>query len=275
MHTIIGLGSAACNIAEKFENNTKYKVKLIDANIDGNNCFSLKEQNTPEEYEKTVPDLINFFSDVTDNIIFITTGSGKISGASLKILKYLKDKNINILYIRPDTDLLSSQGKLQDKLTFKVLQEYARSGLFKKIYLVSNLSLENILGDVSIIEYNDRLNNLIYETLNSIILLEEQKPIIDNSTQPKDVSRIITFSIYDLENDTEKNFYNFEYIDDKCYYFIFNENELKSNEKLFRIIKNKMREKTSENTKISYKIFNTKYEQNYCFVVNYTKIIQD
>ena len=34
MYTIIGLGSAGCNVAELFENGN-YKVKLIDVDIEG------------------------------------------------------------------------------------------------------------------------------------------------------------------------------------------------------------------------------------------------
>ncbi len=275
MHTIIGLGSAGCNIAEIFEKNSNYKVKLIDVGIEGENCFALKQYKTPEEYEKNIPELDSFFSDVTKKIILIVAGSGKVSGAILSILKQLKNKELNVLYIRPDIELLNSTGRMQDRLTFKVLQEYARSGIFKKIYLTSNQILENVLGDVSILDYNEKLNTLIYNSFNAVLAFDTQECIMDNSTPPKEISRVITFGIYDLESDVEKSFYNFDFVDDKCYHFVINENEIKNNNKLLRIIKNKMKEKASENTKISYKIYSTTLEQNYCYIVYYSRKIQD
>lgn len=274
MYTIIGLGSAGCNIAELFETGG-YKVKLIDVDIEGDNCFSFPVQNSVEEYEKHTPDLSAFFSDVTDKIILILAGSGKISGSTLKVLKQLKNKELNILYIRPDIELLSSYGKLQDRLTFNVLQEYARSGVFKSIMLISNTELETILGDVPILEYNSSLNKIIYNILESYIASQSKDAVIDNANPPKEISRIVTFGVYDIENNIEKIVYQFNNIDDKCYHFFINENELKTNNKLFRVIKERMREKIIDNTKISYKIYSTNYDKNYCYFVAYSKKIQE
>ncbi len=70
--TVIGLGEAGCNLAEKFEGNERYKVKLIDVDIEGDNCFSLQKQNTPEQYEKTFPDISNFLSDVDEYVFDVS-----------------------------------------------------------------------------------------------------------------------------------------------------------------------------------------------------------
>ena len=274
MYTIIGLGHAGCNIAEMFETDPEYKVKLIDTDIEGENCFSLEVQKTPEEYEKNVPDLSNFFQDTTEKIVMIIGGSGKISGASLQILKQLKEKEISILYIRPDIELLSSAAKLQERVTFNVLQEYARSGIFKNIFIVNNSIIENIVGDISIMEYYETLNKVIYNSFGGFLKFAAQIPIIDNSVQPKEISRIATLGVYDLETNNEKLFYPFELIDDKCYFFAIKENDLKTNGKLFKIIKDRMKEKTLDSVKISYRIHSTAHEQNYCYVVAYSRKIQ-
>ena len=274
MYTIIGLGSAGCNVAELFENGN-YKVKLIDVDIEGENCFSLKPQKSPEDYEKNAPDLSSFFSDITDKVLLVVGGSGKISGASLQILKQIKHSELNLIYIRPDTQLLGNTARMQDRLTFNVFQEYARSGIFKSIILISNSVIENLVGDVSIIDYNNTLNKVIYNAVDNYLGMSEKEAIIDNSTHPKDVSRIITVGVYDIEKNIEQLFYPFDFIDDKCYYFAINENELKSNGKLFKLIKDRMREKVVDKTKISYRIHSTKHEQNYCFVVAYSKKIQE
>jgi hypothetical protein len=275
MYTIIGLGSAGCNIAELFENNPDYKVKLIDASIEGENCFDIKKQNSPEEYEKNIPDLTNFFEDTTQKIVLIVGGSGKISGAALQVLKQLKTKELNVLYIRPDTELLGSIAKMQDRVTFNVLQEYARSAVFKNIFIVNNPSVESIIGDVSIMDYNKEINKIIYNSFNAYIKLSVEEPVIDNYIIPREVCRIITFGIYDLENNIEKLLYPLNFIDDKCYYFVINENELKTNGKLFKLIKERMKEKVLDKTRISYRIHSTTYEQSYCYVVAYSSKIQE
>lgn len=275
MYTIIALGNVGCDLAELFETNPEYKVKLLDTDIEGDNCFSLTKQQTSEDYEKNVPDLSVFFSDVSERIIFIVDGSAKIAGASLQILKQLSHKEIHILYLRADTQLLNNTGRLQDRVAFNVLQEYARSGIFKTTTLISIPEIENILGDMPIVEYSRNINRVIYNSVTAIKKFESEEAIIDNSSQPNEISRIVTYGVYSLENDNEKLFYPLDFVDDKCYYFGINENDLKTNSKLFRLIKERMRDKVLDNTKISYRIHHTGYEQSFCYVVAWSRKVQE
>jgi len=275
MYTVIGLGNVGCDIAELFENNLEYKVKLIDVDIEGENCFSLLQQKTSEAYEKTTPDLSSFFNDITDKALLIVDGSATIAGCTLQILKQLSDKEINILYIRNDVEMLGSVAKLQDRVAFSVLQEYARSGIFKNIFLISIPAIENVLGDMPIVDYNKNVYKVIYNAFIGITKFQNEDAVIDNSSPPKEISRITTFGVYDLENDIEKLFYQLDFIDDKCYYFGINENDLKTNNKLFRAIKERMREKVLDKTKISYRIHHTGYEQSFCYVAAWSRKVQE
>jgi len=272
MQTVICLGPKACDVGELFEKNNADKVKLIDKDIEGQNCFSLPKQRTPEDYEKNCPDLSHFLSDCTEDILFITSGDCDVLSASLSILKNIKEKCISIMYLKP---VKSFNVNLVDKLAFNVFQEYTRSGLFKKIYLIDGSQLEDFLGEIPISDWYENYLLLIYNTYISINSLNNKEPVINNYYSPKDVSRICTFGFYDLENDNEKMLFKFNNTDDKCYNFIINENALKTDSKLFKLIKENMKNKAVDNTKISYTIHSTNNEKNYCYVVAHTKFIQD
>jgi hypothetical protein len=171
--------------------------------------------------------------------------------------------------------LLGSIGKLQENLTFNVFQEYARSGIFKNIFLVNNEDVAQIIGDVPILEFYNKINLVIHNSLINYLKSELQNPLIDNSTPPKEISRIVTFGVYDLENDVERLFFPLDFIDDKCYNFAIKEDDLKSNGRLFKLIKDRMKQKLVGNTKVSYKIFSTNFEQNYCYVIAYSRKVQE
>ena len=131
METIIGLGKAGCNIAEKFSQFPQYKIYKIDSeHRDGHKFKKIESREDHEEYEVNCPPLDDFFCDIEGPCLFVVAGGGKISGLSLRVLEHLKQKDLYILYIKPDMSLLSEEQRLNEKVVFGVLQEYARSAVF-------------------------------------------------------------------------------------------------------------------------------------------------
>ena len=163
---IVGLGKAGCAIADRFSEYPQYEIYKIDVGLEGKRCYDVKERSSPEEYEANTPSFKRFFGKIGGETLFIIGGSGSVSAMSLRIVEQIKGTcEISILYIKPDTFLLSEPKKLHEKVTYNVLQEYARSAAVKRIYLVSNPELENILGDVPIVGYYEKLNDLIVSTM--------------------------------------------------------------------------------------------------------------
>ena len=73
MDTIIGLGAAGCNIAEKFAEYSQYKVLKVDSErrpFDWlNKGFKLiPEQKSPEEYEENCPFLDDLIEEIDGEI---------------------------------------------------------------------------------------------------------------------------------------------------------------------------------------------------------------
>ena len=146
---IIGLGRAGCNLAAAFGKFPQYDTYGIDAHKEAD--VTIKERETHEEYEKHFPSLKRKFKFTNEEIIFIIGGSGRISGATLRLLEPFREGNkIFVLYVQPDLALLSETQKKQEKIVKNILQEYARSGMIECVYLVDNLMVEKGIGDVPI-----------------------------------------------------------------------------------------------------------------------------
>ncbi|MBC8226666.1 MAG: hypothetical protein H8E74_05945, partial [Gammaproteobacteria bacterium] len=149
---IIGLGTAGCKIANCFGEYPQYNIYKIDTDIEGPRCYSLPQCATAEEYERVrLPKIKAFLKDLSGETLIVIGGSGKSSCASLRVLENIKKLPISVLYIKPDMSLLTGDALLRERVVFGVLQEYARSGVFEKIYLVSNEKLDNIIDGAPII----------------------------------------------------------------------------------------------------------------------------
>lgn len=274
MKTIICLGDKACDVGERFENNDRYNVKLIDIDIEGDNCYSIDKQKTPEEYEEHTPVLKQFFKDVTQDVLFIINGDSQVISCSLKILEQIKNKQITIIYLQPELEFLSNITNLQNKLAFKVLQEYTRSGLFKEMIIFDEKNIESILGDVPIMNINDVYNDLIFKSIDAFNAIENSQPITGVASIINAISRISTIGFYDIETDNENLFFNLNNPDNKSYNFFINEEKLKTDSGLYKNIKQKIKNKTRDSIKLSYAVYGTKNEKNFCYVKAYSKFIQ-
>jgi hypothetical protein len=270
MDTIIGLGKAGCAIADKFAEYPQYKTFKIDSEgLDPKrkNCHLLKKQDSPEKYEKATRTMKTFFSKTTDDILFVLSGSGIISGASLQILKNLKDKNVNILYIKPDLEFLGHTNIMQERVVRNVLQEYTRSGLFNRIFLVDNKKVEEVIGEVPIIGYYDKLNDLIVSTFHMVNVYNHQEAIHATPFDTAGTTRISTLGILNVDEGKEKLFFSLDNIREKCYYYAINSKVLETDGKLLRTLTDNINKNIGKDVRAGFQVYSTSYEQNYGYLV--------
>ena len=277
MKTIIGLGKAGCNIAESFSQYPQYKIYKIDKDLEeSKNCFSFPKCKTLEEYESKCPSFKKFFRYVKGEVLFITS-CGKISAATLRILEQLRHKcKISILYVRPDRTLLSDLKLKNDNLIFGVLQEYARSSLFERIYLVDNVRLSEIVGDVPLREVYSRINQLISSTMHMINVFKNSDSELETFDEIVDTARISTFSLLSYETGEEKMFFDLDIPRDKCYYYGVPEEMLKTDGTLMKNISQQLKIlKQYDKIKVSYGVYSTNYDVPYIYGLLSSSVVQN
>ena len=84
--------------------------------------------------------------------------------------------------------------------------------------------------------------------------------------------------IVDIESDEEKAeekwFYDLTNVRDVVYYYGINEKDLKNDGTLFRKINYFVKSKIDNNLNVSYGVFETSYEQKYCYCIKYSSMVQ-
>ncbi len=276
MISIIGIGSAASAIAENFKTQkNNYKVyKLGRGQKNGKYTRKLKAFDKPEEYEKNIPDLAKFFEEVSDDVQVFIVGSSYSSNYALGILEQLKDKNIEVFYIKPDTDLLTGIPKLLENLMFGVLQEYARSGLFKSLTILSNLEIEKSIPGLSIKNYYEKLNHTIFSCVHYLNFFNHTEPEIGQMARPAEINRIRTIGILDIKTLSEKWLFNLDIPRETCYYICINQERLEKESGLHRQIVELLKEKPrNAYRKVSYGIWET-HLHDFGFCVTHTNATQ-
>lgn len=271
---IIGLGRAGCQVADTFNKWSQYNTLCIDVeNKEYNNFMKIERQNTHEDYEK------NFVSLELDLPAEPTTlfvcGAGAISGLSLRILESIQDKHPKIFYIKPDVSTLSSLSKTRHKVTFGVLQQYARSNLLENMYVADNKSVESMLENISIVDYWKDINNVISGTYHMINFFENTEPLLSSHASIGKTSKIATFTVVNYDTFKERAFYNLVKPRFKKYFFGINENTLQEEKDLLGRIRNFIKDTEDENIHSSFSIYSTEYEHNYVYSVHYASLIQE
>jgi hypothetical protein len=273
---VIGLGNGGVRIAEEFSTYPQYEVYKIGLDLEeAPRTKNLNKCSSPEEYEEKCPDLSDFFKDIKEEVLFVMVGSSEITGAALAILEQLRHCKINVLYVRPDISLLSQKRFLQERVTFNVFQEYTRSGLFNKLYIIDNLAMEQIIGDIPIALYHKKLNLLICSTLHMINVCKNDEPILLTDPEESAITRIGTIGISDPSTGKENLFYNLINTTNKYYYFSISKSVLEKDGKLLVKIKNQVKEKLSDDIKGGFGVYENEWKDNFVYVEASTHILQN
>jgi len=261
---IVGLGTAACNIVDTFSKYPQYNLYKIDTEERDGNFFRISGSNTPEETEEIVPDMTDFFSNLGDEVMFFVVGSGLISAASLAVLQQIKDKKITLFYVQPKVNNLTGTRKKLEKVAFGVLQQYARSGLIDEIVLISNQKIANMIGNLPVIGYFTKINEMISSTIHFINVFERSKHVYGILEEKENVCRISTVGLLDPTNSEESVFYDLDLVREKEYFYALNNARLLSESSLVAEIENSMEQKKENSlTKISYRLYSTEYETEF------------
>jgi hypothetical protein len=275
MISVVGIGSFCSNLVNKFSQYPQYKVYNIDTESGEGDVFVLPQYKNAEEYEKNYPSELNsFIKDKNKEISVFLDGSTSISGIILKFLENYKNRKINIYYIRSDLELVGSIEKIQDKISFSILQEYTRSGLFSKFVILDKTTLEIFLEDISILEFDESFTELVCSTIHYINVYNNIKPILSNSIELSEISRIETYGLSNIGDPEIKWFSKIENIEEIIYYFAINSNTLQKEKKLLQTIKNQIKEKQKNNIKAIFHIIETNYQENFVYCVARTKFVQ-
>ena len=279
MKQILGIGTAGSNIVTQLASYKVYQpyTMCTETKKTTKYKFKLPELEGPEAYEEMdTTKLEKWFSTIEEQCTVFLCGGSNSSGLTLRALEILHKKGVklDIVYFMPEIEVLSEEKTLQERACRGILQNYARSGLFEKICLVSNLALEELAGSTNVFEYYNQINHVFTSTYYMMDVFKNTKPITSTFKRPKESCRITTIGLAGVDSE-EKLFFPFNQTVEIVYYYGINEEKLKTEENLFRTLTNKVKSKITEQTKVSFGIYPTQYENDYVYLEVFSPKIQN
>jgi len=265
---IIGLGKAGCAVAKLFKQHKTYQVVLLDEGK------GIKKCNTVEEYDEIEYNPPKTWLKKHSEALVITCGSGKVSGAILRVLEPLKSLRTTVCYIVPELDYLSSDAKKRNRVHFNVLQEFTRSGMIDELVLFDNdLALENF-GHGSVKDYYNKINHYYYSAIHMNNFCKNVDPVFGEHHTPKEISRITTLGMGFIGGNEEKLLFSLDNITETCYIINVSDEDLNTNDDLIPSIKELASINKEKERETSFAVYETPHDTHF-YVKHFTHFLQE
>ena len=251
VYRILGIGDEACAAAGNFQQEKNYSVDLVTDEM-------LGQHANMEEYEKkfTSKSVTKVFRKYRkgDEVLMILNGSSAANGAVLRIAEMIKKCSCSILFLSPTQSWCTPDQKINSKITFGVLQELTRSGLFNRLYAVSLEEMEKHIDKVPLKEMESEINAKIYSLVSMLIYMDHIEPDRTNYQITREAVRIVSLG-YFSESGEDYPLYPIkeEDIKERLYYFGIPEEDFTTS--VLMDIKNHQANKLAQHPNTFFKAF--------------------
>ena len=279
MDKVVGIGDVGAKVAEEFTEHPEYRIYKIAPGLEGRADLAIDRCADMESYENNLDksEVASYLRSIhpDDEVLVILEGGDPTNGIILSVLEEIAQATISVVYICPDTSLIGDTQKRDHRITFGVLQEYARSGVFQMMYLVDRSRVEEMLGDVSIAMYEQSVHNFISYAVVMINYFNHADPVVSTGSDISPLSRIATFGVGSLEEDSAtKYLYELDDKQEEHFYYGIPSAQIAEDPTLMRQIKEQVKSFSGDTFSTSFAVFPTTFDDRMVISCAYTKHVQ-
>jgi hypothetical protein len=157
---------------------------------------------------------------------------------------------------------------------FHILQEYTRSGIFEKMYIINNKKMPEIIGKTSLLNFYPKINNFIASTIHWLNIYINTEPVFDTYRDEYITSRICSLAILDLNEEQMTETYSLKKCNQIKYFYGVNRITIEKDEDLIEKL-NRITSQNSEDVSVSYGVYSTDLEVGFSLAVRSSSDIQE
>ena len=281
MDKVVGIGDFGCALAEELTAYPEYRVYKINSEISERGSLAVGRHSDMQQYESSIDDdeVAVYLRSVRhgDEVLVVVEGGDPITGCLLRVLNTINDAKISVLYVCPDRNICSEIQKRDDKICFNVIQEYARSGVLDRVYLVNKSSVEALVGDVSIQEYEKSISYFISYVVAMVNYFNHSEAIVLNKMSIKNSCRVATFGVCSLDNKAPVNLlFPLKKISDVHFYYGLPSEVIEGDGTLMKKIKQQVKDyKTDDSMSVGFSVYSLTLPDPFVVCVAYSNEIQN
>ena len=239
----------------------------------------LGHQKSMDDYEGCVDqnEIASYLRSIKekDAALLILVGGDPINGACLKILESIQHARLNVMYVVPEVGMLSEVQQRDHRIAFGVLQEYARSGVLDSMILVDRATVESLIEEVSISQYEQSIAYFISYVAAMINYFVHTEPVLSHQLSFPRICRMVTYCVGSLEDFEATNFlYDLSSTKGIHFYYGIPENDLNEDTSLVAKMKNHAKHYAQAIDTVSYSVHATTFDNVMVLGVVYTDTIQ-
>jgi len=274
MRSLIAIGEKATLFVESLKDYPEY-TSYCFRHGHKEDCFNVPVFTNSERYEEPFDNLQEFLKGCCEEVSAIVSGDEAINLSTLQILESVKDKNIEIIFFKPDEKLLGATMKQVNNLTYNVLQEYTRSGLFKQMFVFDLGDVDQAVGSASLQSFEKTRMEFLARHYHTLNWLRNSEAVAGTDVEHQPVNCIASIGVTDLELSEIKTLNKLDFVRERVYYYGIPEKKVKDDASLRNKILEGYKKKLDENVSSSFKIYSIPFEQELVYVVEYTSAVQN
>ena len=274
MRSLVAIGEKATLFAEALKGYPEYTSYCFRHGRQ-EDCFNVPVFANSERYEDPLQGLQEFLKGCCQEVTAIVSGDEALNLITLQVIEQIKNKNIEIIFFKADEKLLGSTMTQVHSLTYNVLQEYTRSGLFHKMFVFDLVKIDRFVGQTSLQCFEKARMEFVaghYHTLN---WLRNSDPVAGTDAEHRSVNCLASIGVTDLELSEIKMLNKLDFVRERVYYYGIPEKKIKEDAGLRDKILEGYKKNMDENISSSFKIYSIPFEEELVYVAEYTSAVQN
>jgi len=272
MKSIITIGTAAVHFGDFLESYPEYTFYSFNHT---HAEFKVPVFSDVKRYEEPLPGLKKHLSTVADDVVCVVSGGEVISLVALQILKKIKNKNIEIVYLKPELDIINKTGMMVHNLVDGVLQEMTRSHVFKRFYLFDLKAVKQVTPSTILSEVSKAVAHTCAQHYHTYSWLSSQDSVFGVNEDKIENATISSLSYCDFDLTNITNLGTIGFIREQEVFYGIPEEKIKKDTDLYDKVMKSFKDFKREDVRASFNVFSVPYENDVVYIKNSTTAVQN